>query len=285
VEVYSRRRLTYSKDKLSALSGIAHTISDFTRGYDEYLAWLWKLSLPRYLCWFPGFETFKSPHTEPAGERDEEAPSWSWASFPGAVSYHQVSGFAAVQDLEDEEEEACGVWECQPLKIIATYITPDGVDLFGRVASGSKIVLSSIVVDIEINESYYVPRFYTHTPELKCYFMFKGPGLPGISISKEYTAIYDHREAIADGYVCFNVNPRDLRFTTFRCLRLGKGVTRMNQGEYTSTIGNPSQMVDTGLVLLQVENTDDCKRVGIFEVAPNNDAWSSKGKFVRVGIV
>jgi len=93
VELYSLGALTYPKDKLVALSGLASAISigegDATG--DGYLAGLWHSSLPSHLLW----TTEKSERVRggtqeiliPArNEQDYIAPSWSWASIDGKVS-------------------------------------------------------------------------------------------------------------------------------------------------------------------------------------------------------
>ena len=82
---YSRGKLTYPADKLSALSGLARDFQ--SRLDDEYAAGLWKGDLHLALLW----------HTQGEVSRPSEyrAPSWSWASVDGAVAY---PGFGPVLD-------------------------------------------------------------------------------------------------------------------------------------------------------------------------------------------
>jgi hypothetical protein len=87
VGVYASHSLTYESDRLSALSGIAKKV--FDRTGDTYLAGIWKQDLHIGLLWnscnIGGnlaelLNSFKD-HTNRA------APSWSWASLPGYLTY------------------------------------------------------------------------------------------------------------------------------------------------------------------------------------------------------
>jgi hypothetical protein len=76
VRDYASRQLTFAKDKLPALSGLARHISH-TRPGDTYLAGLWKSELPSNLLW----GVLKG--VRPSVYR---APSWSWAAFDGEIT-------------------------------------------------------------------------------------------------------------------------------------------------------------------------------------------------------
>ncbi|KAF2687503.1 HET-domain-containing protein [Lentithecium fluviatile CBS 122367] len=91
VELYSLGTLTFPKDKLVALSGVASAISASKRlaSDDKYLAGLWQASLPSSLLW-------KTEKIDSAwGGRQEAiiptrydgyvAPSWSWACIRGKI--------------------------------------------------------------------------------------------------------------------------------------------------------------------------------------------------------
>ena len=95
VELYSMQFLTYEKDKLVAISGIANSISKLeppgapTNGY---LSGLWQSSLPAYLLWITD-ENESSGGGPRGAERltpkkiyEYVAPSWSWASIFGKIS-------------------------------------------------------------------------------------------------------------------------------------------------------------------------------------------------------
>ena len=74
---YSFRELTYPEDKLPAISGMAHRI--FNNVQSEYLAGLWRDNLMHDLFW----------KTETIASKPERyrAPSWSWASLDGKISW------------------------------------------------------------------------------------------------------------------------------------------------------------------------------------------------------
>lgn len=76
VQLYSIGRLSYSRDKLIALSGIAQYVQSITK--DQYLAGLWRRDLEETLCW----KLLDSPEPKPTIYR---APTWSWASVEGMI--------------------------------------------------------------------------------------------------------------------------------------------------------------------------------------------------------
>jgi len=87
VELYSMANLTFPIDKLTALSGIASSISigDKTAVADGYLAGLWQSSLPSHLLWTT--ERRERVRVDvPRRHWDYIAPSWSWASIDGKIS-------------------------------------------------------------------------------------------------------------------------------------------------------------------------------------------------------
>lgn len=80
VEDYASRSLTFPPDKLVAFSGLAKA---FGRGSKaQYLAGIWSTNLPAALLWQVKDETA----TRPA----YLAPTWSWASLMGSISYDSL---------------------------------------------------------------------------------------------------------------------------------------------------------------------------------------------------
>ncbi|WAO91487.1 HET domain-containing protein [Fusarium falciforme] len=78
VENYTALRLTFDSDRLPALSGIAC-------GFEgEYLAGVWRDSLPVSLLWTPTPGFSMVPPRRPDAYR---APSWSWASVEAPVTF------------------------------------------------------------------------------------------------------------------------------------------------------------------------------------------------------
>ncbi|KAK1717389.1 heterokaryon incompatibility protein-domain-containing protein, partial [Colletotrichum acutatum] len=85
VEEFSQRTLSVPEDRLLAISGVAQTLGNMVNPLDDidtspYAAGLWNTPLlPLQLLWMP-----KKP-LAPQLSSSYIAPSWSWASFPGAV--------------------------------------------------------------------------------------------------------------------------------------------------------------------------------------------------------
>ena len=100
VEIYSKTDLTFAKDKLVALSGIARKMSGLIG--DEYIAGLWSKYLPSQLLWrveptfHPATSTFTNPSRRPA---DYRAPSFSWAAVDAQEGNGIVCGEATDKDI------------------------------------------------------------------------------------------------------------------------------------------------------------------------------------------
>jgi hypothetical protein len=77
---YSRLQLTKPTDRLPALSGLAAAVQQKTQ--DKYLAGLWLSDLTRGLLWKPStIARFPDVYL---------APSWSWASVHGHITYRKM---------------------------------------------------------------------------------------------------------------------------------------------------------------------------------------------------
>jgi hypothetical protein len=89
VELYSRRELSMETDKLVALAGAANQVSKALD--DTFLAGLWVKRLWRDLLWWV---ERKPSSSAPSAARPKEfkAPSWSWASVKGPISYKFPEG-------------------------------------------------------------------------------------------------------------------------------------------------------------------------------------------------
>jgi hypothetical protein len=108
VTTYSALRITYSTDRLIAISGLASTLYDTRYKLNEggehgslpmYLAGLWRMDLTRDMSWFVGstmiFRKDNNSKAEAIGtERVRKsksttyvAPSWSWASISDPIRY------------------------------------------------------------------------------------------------------------------------------------------------------------------------------------------------------
>jgi hypothetical protein len=81
LSAYCKCDLTFSSDKLVALSGLANrfrsTLESNKPGKHRYLAGIWEETLPEALIWTPFHDTRRY--------KEYVAPSWSWASVNRAV--------------------------------------------------------------------------------------------------------------------------------------------------------------------------------------------------------
>lgn len=80
IMAYTRRSLTYARDKLPALQGLAEKYKEVIN--DDYIYGLWKSNLPMGLLWHGGIKRY---------QREYRAPSWSWVSLEGPVSWDESS--------------------------------------------------------------------------------------------------------------------------------------------------------------------------------------------------
>jgi len=85
VKKYSEKTLTNAvDDKLVALGGVARHLAAICK--DDYAAGLFKSGLPQDLLWDTGFHSL--PRTAEYFTGGYRAPSWSWASVEGKISFH-----------------------------------------------------------------------------------------------------------------------------------------------------------------------------------------------------
>ncbi|OAA54558.1 Ankyrin repeat-containing domain protein [Niveomyces insectorum RCEF 264] len=112
VERYNRRALTFEKDKLPAISGIAREVGAITK--QTYKAGLWLEDIHMGLRW----------STNGTGRRHAAftAPSWSWASLS--------------HDNEDFYHRYFGQWE-RLSQIITVDVETVGTDPYGEVTKAS----------------------------------------------------------------------------------------------------------------------------------------------------
>lgn len=121
VRQYTRRTMTDPGDKLPALSGIA---AEFGRlSGDEYLAGLWKSSLPYGLLWHQLSKSLAGTK-EVGGYR---APSWSWASVDGAISIRSPKTWIGTTEVVIESVETTPLTLLAPLgKVVTGKLTLTG---------------------------------------------------------------------------------------------------------------------------------------------------------------
>ncbi|KAL9594199.1 MAG: hypothetical protein Q9219_007161 [cf. Caloplaca sp. 3 TL-2023] len=163
IEDYSQRKMTYSKDKLIALSGLAHFYQKRERR-GHYAAGLWQVDIPSALLWrvhqYPldmRQSVNASPRLPPGRPEGYRAPSWSWASVDGHVTYDS-------QKLQDESRYG-GIWvqddgshTAEPseydfgaFRVLEMQTTTSHLDPLGAV-KGGHLVLRGLVATVLIDE-------------------------------------------------------------------------------------------------------------------------------------
>lgn len=100
LDEYSTRKLTYGKDKLPAIAGIAKSMQNRTPELGAYYAGIWKGDFVRGLLW----RAKRIGGLAQLGEY--RAPSWSWAALDGpmkhdwfALKYFDPDKFPTIEDV------------------------------------------------------------------------------------------------------------------------------------------------------------------------------------------
>lgn len=96
VRDYTGRGLSFTSDRMNAISGIAGELSSYWK--DVYIAGIWKTTAVQNLAWtggqpheWPSWAYFASEdRPAPVGAR-LRGPSWSWGSWSGRVDYARIS--------------------------------------------------------------------------------------------------------------------------------------------------------------------------------------------------
>ncbi|KAH6663653.1 heterokaryon incompatibility protein-domain-containing protein [Halenospora varia] len=125
VQLYSTCKLTFAKDKLVAVSGLARIIHSQTG--DGYFAGLWRENLENQLCW-----KVRMPSPAPV---DVRAPSWSWANVDGTVT------LPPSRPPETSEDVVC--------KVISIDLFES--DPFGEVPAGSVTLRCVYLIPCELS--------------------------------------------------------------------------------------------------------------------------------------
>lgn len=140
VTLYSGGDLTFVKDRLVAISGVAKWVSEQTA--DVYLAGLWERDLPKQLLWFrkrrsntDDADAKEDPQTDVTNPTEYLAPSWSWGSVYTSIQF-------------PEEDDAIDV----RVDIVHCYTIPlDHENPFGQIVGGELRIAFT--------------RIYCYTPE------------------------------------------------------------------------------------------------------------------------
>jgi hypothetical protein len=153
VELYSRCKLTYSKDKMVAISSLAQHIVSQTN--PKYIVGLWRKGLESQLCW---------RRRDPRRRRHLEyrAPTWSWASINGWVRHLPVA-------------EAKHYY----LRILEVHMTPAGSNILGAISEASMRLESCLFPQVTMDDRknlhirgrrIHIQRFLDCMPETEISF-------------------------------------------------------------------------------------------------------------------
>lgn len=138
IENFTKCRLSFSKDKLPALAGIAKYIQ--LRTGDQYLAGLWRSMLSVHICWL-----VKHEYKENILQVDKKSgvPTWSWASIDLPVNfYHDHADF---------------------IKVLSANVTtnenmPLGSALGGELRLKAIVFEASVLDDLPSSKGYYCDK-------------------------------------------------------------------------------------------------------------------------------
>ncbi|KAL9094176.1 MAG: hypothetical protein Q9165_003591 [Trypethelium subeluteriae] len=127
---YTASNLTYSSDKLPALSGLAIEMFQEIKQivpHEEYLAGIWKGNLAPCLLW-----TLEYPPT--TSNRPYRSPTWSWARWDSPAVPPTFENTRDGVFAPDDEEEV--------IEYVSHYIEYDGENIFGSIKSARLEVLA-----------------------------------------------------------------------------------------------------------------------------------------------
>ncbi|CAG8980064.1 hypothetical protein HYALB_00013389 [Hymenoscyphus albidus] len=131
IEEYLKRHLTYSTDRLPAISSLAKEFHKLDGG-DMYCAGLWRSDIIKGLCWNPFYNKWDAPKVVPKRnlQKPYSGPSWSWASLDPWPLEVKLPSFCF-----DETGSKMGIQYAA--KVLHVEIENSSLDLFGEVASAS----------------------------------------------------------------------------------------------------------------------------------------------------
>jgi hypothetical protein len=155
VRSYSCTNLTFSKDRLMALSGIANVMGAALK--ERYIAGLWaaaggdmRLSnLPEQLGW----RVLDGKRADGTASRRFEkycAPTWSWASVDGVIE---------MKTRVDQNRDYQASIQSVDIKLEYDHVET------GRVRAGSSLIIKGILLAIRLDPSPHDPAHYVWQPD------------------------------------------------------------------------------------------------------------------------
>lgn len=142
-EQYNEMQLSFEKDRLSALAGVAQRYSELGKGW-TYLAGLWKENFPSALAWH------KSECNEPR-PLEQFAPTWSWASMPRGKGLITAPTWSWASPRGEQEDNTAPVRPS--MRLVRYEINPAGADVYMG-AKWAEITIEGFALDLTVyNES------------------------------------------------------------------------------------------------------------------------------------
>lgn len=137
VSQYSRTALTYSSDRLPALSGIAARQHEVTG--DKYLAGMWSSSLITQLPWY----RLSSIRHRPMWR----APTWSWMSVDGHTEYWPSWDSPLIRVMREF------------IQVLNAWTKPSGADPYGAITgAGLTLSCSHLILGHLVAMDTWVPQ-------------------------------------------------------------------------------------------------------------------------------
>lgn len=262
VEHYSRGRLTFSRDRLVAISGVAKQLSDHSTE-QTYILGLWSQYLPLLLLWkdLGSRDTSKSRRLLVSSRL---GPSWTWSSHLNPVDYEFLFTFLTGPEI-------CA----EVLDIDATR----GITAFlqSRTASGRLVIKAPI---IQAKVSTAIRRDLTGP--LSCVFYMPSGNEKFSRWEKTWSPFHFERhvllfigQGMQTAYPCEIYIDSDLDLATrpdVFCVKVANADVR-----------HPWGVVNTGfgLLLSHTGQKGQFKRVGCFAVGPKSlvRSWRADRSF------
>jgi Heterokaryon incompatibility protein (HET) len=129
VEQYSHCDLTFTKDKLVAISGLARTIQRQTG--DQYIAGMWRKDLEFQLCWY------SSIGQDVQRAVPYRAPTWSWASLDCLINVSLAERF-------NDSSESTHLW----IRILHVQLQFSGPDPLGQLSAANLCLSASCLLRV-----------------------------------------------------------------------------------------------------------------------------------------
>lgn len=125
-EQYNLTQLTFEKDRLPALAGVAHRYAELLGGL-TYLSGLWEECLPSTLGWHKSAWNEKRP-------LKQFAPTWSWVSLPRGKDLSTGPIIASVEGS---------------MRLVSYKINPPGADVYAG-AKWTELTIEGSTLDLTV---------------------------------------------------------------------------------------------------------------------------------------